>query len=91
MSNSKKIILSLPEELLDRVNDCLKVENKNRSEWVREAIIHYLSEVEKARIRAWMEQGYQEMGMLNLELSEEGIASDEKDFAAYENKLLESE
>lgn len=91
MSNSKKIILSLPEDLLNRVNDCLKLENKNRSEWVREAIVHYLSEGEKARLRGQMEQGYREMGMLNLELSEEGLAEDEKDFAMYENKLLESE
>lgn len=91
MSNSKKIILSLPEELLDRVDDCLKNENKNRSEWVREAIVHYISEGKKARIRVQMEQGYQEIGMLNLELSEVGLESDEKDFAIYENKLVESE
>ncbi|WP_130864175.1 CopG family ribbon-helix-helix protein [Bacilliculturomica massiliensis] len=91
MSNSKKIILSLPEELLDRVDDCLKAENKNRSEWVREAIVHYLAEGEKTRIRVQMEQGYREMGMLNLKLSEEGLAEDEEDLAVYENILLESE
>lgn len=91
MSDSKKIILSLPSELLDRVDDCLEYENKNRSEWVREAIVHYLSEKGKARLRAQMEQGYREMGLLNLTLSEEGLAEDEKDFAAYENRLLESE
>lgn len=88
MSDSKKIILSLPAELLDRVDDCLRYENKNRSEWVREAIVHYLSEREKARLRAQMEQGYREMGLLNLALSEEGMAEDEKDFAAYENRLI---
>lgn len=91
MSNSKKIILSLPEELLNRVNDCSDNENKNRSEWIREAIGHYLAEGEKDRIRKQMEQGYREMGMLNLELSEAGLEADQRDFAMYENKLLESE
>ena len=91
MSNSKKIILSLPQELLEEMDACIKNENKNRSEWIREAISSQLLAEKKARIRAQMEQGYREMGMLNLSLSEEGLSADQKDFAIYENKLVESE
>jgi hypothetical protein len=35
--------------------------------------------------------GYQEMGMLNLSLSEEGLDLDRKDLESYEKYLVESE
>ncbi len=38
-----------------------------------------------------MKAGYREMGMLNLSLSEEGLAQDRKDLESYENYLVESE
>ncbi len=35
--------------------------------------------------------GYQEMGMLNVSLSEEGIQQDRNDLERYEKYLMESE
>jgi len=35
--------------------------------------------------------GYQEMGMLNLSLSEEGLDMDRRDMECYEKYLVESE
>ena len=87
----KKIILSLPEELLEKVDDQLKYEEISRSEWIRRALILALEQAKKDRIRARMEQGYREMGLLNLELAEEGLEADRTDFAIYESMLLESE
>lgn len=86
----KKIIVSLPEELLDQVDEILKNEKKSRSEWMREAAALYLGEIRKARIREQMERGYAEMGLLNVRLSEEGLAEDLADLEKYE-KILESE
>ena len=57
----KKIILSLPEELLEKVDDQLKYEEISRSEWIRRALILALEQAKKDRIRARMEKGYQEM------------------------------
>ncbi|MBO5666929.1 MAG: CopG family transcriptional regulator [Firmicutes bacterium] len=91
MSEMKKIILSLPEELLEKVDDQLKYEEISRSEWIRRALVLALEQAKKDRIRARMKQGYQEMGLLNLELAEEALAADTSDFAIYEKVLLESE
>ncbi len=38
-----------------------------------------------------METGYQEMGLLNLSLSEEGLEKDRRDLESYEIYLVESE
>ncbi len=38
-----------------------------------------------------MKTGYEEMGMLNVSLSEEGLAQDRKDLECYEKYLVESE
>jgi hypothetical protein len=38
-----------------------------------------------------MMAGYQEMGILNISLSEEGLDQDRKDLESYEKYLVESE
>lgn len=84
MSNLKKIMISLPEDLLAKADLVLVEEQKNRSELVREAITLYLSEQKKKKIREQLERGYQEMGMLNQALSEEGLEGDLADLIQYE-------
>lgn len=91
MSDSRKILVSLPNKLLDEVDDALKEDRKNRSEFIREAMKLYLRERKKLRIREMMKKGYREMGMLNLKLSEEGLAEDAVFLENYEKILAESE
>lgn len=91
MSDRKKIILNLPEELLQQVDDQLKYAEINRSEWIRRAIVSSLEQSKKERLRAQMERGYQEMGLLNRKLAEEALESCTSDFQIYEKILLESE
>lgn len=88
MSNLKKIIVSLPETLLEQADRMMKEDKKNRSELVRDAIALYLEVRKKERIRKEMIQGYQEMGMLNLSLSEEGLEADLADLHRYEKDLI---
>lgn len=38
-----------------------------------------------------MEDGYKEMGMLNVSLSEEGLSVDRENLESYEKYLVESE
>lgn len=42
-------------------------------------------------IKNGMKAGYEEMGMLNSSLSEEGLDQDRKDLESYEKYLVESE
>lgn len=87
MPNAKRILLNLQPELLARVDEKSKCADMSRSEWIREAIAFYLAEGERLQIRKQMEKGYAEMGMLNVQLSEEGFAQDQADFTSYVNRL----
>lgn len=87
MSNLRKIIVSLPEPLLEQIDAQSEAEGKNRSVVVRDALTLYLMEQKKARIKGQMKQGYQEMGLLNLQLAEEGVEADMRNLNAYEKKL----
>lgn len=42
-------------------------------------------------IKNGMKAGYEEMGVLNASLSEEGLDQDRKDLESYEKYLVESE
>ena len=72
MPDSKRIIVSVPADLLSEVDKITQFEHKNRSEIVREAIIYYLGERKKATIIEQMKKGYLEMAEINL-----GIASED--------------
>ncbi len=91
MSETKKIILSLPEELLRQADAQAEESEISRSEWVRRAIVLSLTQSKRERIRRFMEAGYREMGLLNLQLAEEAVAVDTSDFIIYEKRILESE
>ena len=88
MSNLKKIIISLPASLLEQIDCKTEEQNKNRSELIREALILYLAEQKKKRIRAELIRGYEEMNELSLNLAEEGMGEALTDLEKYEAKLL---
>lgn len=89
MAESKKIIVDLPENMLQEFDDVLKKDNKNRSEFIREAIILYIEEKKKYRLRERLKAGYQEMSELNEEIAEFGFAMDICDLSEYEARLVE--
>ncbi len=88
MSNLKKIIISLPGLLLEQTDRIAEQQNKNRSELIREALILYLDEQKKKQIRLELIRGYEEMGALNLSLSEDGMGDALADLKQYETKLV---
>jgi len=91
MPNFKKIIVSVPEDVLKQADCVAKEEDITRSELIRQGIALYLGEHKKRILREKMKRGYTEMGMINLTLSEEGMEYAVSDLVAYEKKLLESE
>jgi CopG family transcriptional regulator/antitoxin EndoAI len=66
---SKRIIITVPENLLCEVDHITEDECKNRSQVVREAIILYLSERKKVLMKEQMKKGYLEMAEINLTLA----------------------
>lgn len=69
MPASKRIIVTISDILLNEVDSFTALENRNRSEIVREAIKYYL-ENRKREIRVeQMKKGYLEMAYINLTIA----------------------
>jgi len=91
MSNLKKIIISLPESLLRQTDNLVKLQGKNRSGLIREALAFYLTEYKKKQIREQLISGYEKMKEINLNLAEEGMGNTLTDLKEYETKLRKRE
>lgn len=73
MSGNKRMVVYIPEQLLEQVDDVARRDSANRSEVVREALRMYVIEQKKHEIRAMMQQGYMEMARLNLCIASEAF------------------
>lgn len=73
MSENKRMVVYIPEQLLSQVDGVARRDSANRSEIVREALRLYVTEQKKNDIRTKMQQGYQEMGRLNLRIASEAF------------------
>jgi CopG family transcriptional regulator/antitoxin EndoAI len=87
----KKVLVSLPEALLLKMDSVSLSERINRSELICEAMQHYLSEKEWAEIRERMKVGYLQMSYINREWAELGVAADGTALEEYETMLAEGE
>lgn len=77
-SNTKRIMISIPQNLLQEVDGLVKKENSNRSELIRQAMKMYLRERKKRHIRETMKQGYMEMANINLNMASEAFQAEEE-------------
>ncbi len=91
MSEQKKILISLPEALLQEIDAFSKNAKQNRSEFVREAMRCYIKERRRAEINERMKKGYIEMGKINLEIAAFCLQADCLQCIKYEEKLAECE
>ncbi|HHX24135.1 MAG: CopG family ribbon-helix-helix protein [Tepidanaerobacteraceae bacterium] len=91
MAELKHIVISLPNNLLEKVDYFVALEKKNRSELIRDAMKLYIKEMEKLRVREQLKIGYMQMAEINIKLAEMGICEDYKDFILYETRLSECE
>jgi len=82
---TKRIMISLPQNLLTEVDGVVELERKSRSEFIREAMKLYLQERKRRHIREHMQEGYMQMAGLNLTLANEALnAENEADRLARE-------
>lgn len=78
MSDTKRIMISLPHQLLREVDGMAEEERSNRSELIRRAMKLYLQEHKKRRIRETMQRGYMEMAKINLNMASEAFEAEEE-------------
>lgn len=78
LSESKRIMVSIPNHLLQEVDGIVEKENSNRSEFIRQAMRLYLTERKKRFIRETMQKGYLEMAKINLNIASEAFTAEEE-------------
>lgn len=89
LAESKRIMISLPESLLEEVDGIVTLEKRNRSEFIREAINSILHERRKKGIREQMRKGYIEMAQLNLAIAKELSSTEEEASRHFIEKHME--
>lgn len=87
MAETRRVVVSLPSNLLDEANDMVPIEYENMSDFVMEAMKLFIAEKKKLEIIERLKNGYKEMSDLNLKLSEIGIEQDNIELTLYELNL----
>jgi CopG family transcriptional regulator/antitoxin EndoAI len=89
--DKRKVLISLPETLVDQADAAALAEGITRSALVREALCQYLSRRHMLETREQMRRGYEEMARINCAWAQIGISADLRILDAYEAMLSESE
>jgi len=89
MSETRRVTISIPGELLEEVDNLVRAEKRNRSQFVAEAMTYYLKERKREQLRRELRDGYIRMASLNLQLAEEDYSSLD-DLYSYEEQLAEA-
>jgi len=90
--SSQRITVDIPSKLLDEIDEVVKIEMKDISDFMSEAAKFYLSrQRQRLKIKNEMITGYSEMANINLALAEMGLAIDMSSLLTYEGKMSASE
>ncbi|OQB13236.1 MAG: nickel responsive regulator [Firmicutes bacterium ADurb.Bin193] len=91
MAESKRILVSLPNTLLDEVDAFVNRCGMSRSRLIREAIGEYVSHRKRLERDEKLIEGYQLMARINLKWAEMCFEADNCQQFEYEEKLAECE
>jgi len=89
LAQNKRIMISVPNKLLEEVDQVVQESNGNRSQFICEAVQMYILHKKRSVLREQLKDGYQSMAAINLLLAEEG--SDDQLLDQYERQLAEAE
>lgn len=76
VADLRRIMISIPNALLQEVDGIIAMDKLSRSQFVREAMRLYIEDRKRKAVRDMMKRGYQEMAAINLTLAEEGLLAD---------------
>ncbi|MBP2651124.1 MAG: hypothetical protein H6Q74_1949 [Firmicutes bacterium] len=91
MAELRRIMISIPNSLLQEVDGIIAMEKLSRSQFVREAMRLYIEDRKRKAVRDMMRKGYQEMAVINLTLAEEGLSADVDVYDMMPTLLVERE
>lgn len=84
MAQTRRIMISLPNSLLQEVDGIVRKQKINRSHFIREAMCLYITEMKKRQIREKMQSGYVAMSKINLTLANEAVEAENEAVDAIE-------
>ncbi len=87
MAETRKVVVSIPSNLLEEASCMVPMEYKNMSDFVMEAMKLFIEEKKKLEIIEKLKKGYKDMSDLNVRLSEMGLDQDNLELALYELSL----
>ena len=91
MAQAKRIMVSLPDSLLQEVDGIVHREKGNRSAFVREAMLLLIKERHRHEKLEKCRTGYEKMSNINRALAEDGMAVHSQDLENYEDYLKKRE
>ena len=80
MAESKRILVSLPNTLLDEVDDFVSRNGISRNELVREAMREYVRYRKKLELEERLKAGYKLMAQINLDWARLCLCADNEVF-----------
>ena len=89
LAGAKKILVSVPYDMLEEIESISRLDNINRSQLIRDAMKFYIEEKKKMLVREQMRRGYLEMAAINLTLAEEGLLAENQALKQVEKKFSE--
>ncbi|WP_353893052.1 ribbon-helix-helix protein, CopG family [Proteinivorax hydrogeniformans] len=73
MAETREIVVSVPDNLLQELDALVGKENLDRSQLIREAVKLYICERQRRQLRDKLQRGYLEMSEINLSLANEAF------------------
>lgn len=83
----RKVLISLPDVLAERLDAQVKTLKMTRSAYLRDAIERDLNRLAQLRREEMMKQGYRQMGELNLKWAQLAHQADLESLTRYEAAL----
>ena len=91
MPQYKKILISLPLETIEGIDEFASYEGVSKSEFIRRGLNEFVLGKRREKMREELKKGYVEMGEINLSLAEMCFEADNDTQLCYEEKLSECE
>lgn len=91
MAELKRVMISVPGNLLEEIDGIAVLMKQSRSQLIREAMRDYVAQSKRKVTIAAMKRGYQEMAEINLALAEEGLYADAENLEVSELLAAERE
>ncbi len=91
MPRYKKVLVALPVETIEAIDEFSSIEGVSKSEFIRRGLGEYVAQKRCNKIREELKKGYTQMGSINLSLAEMCFEADSDTQFCYEEKLSECE